>query len=149
MLLTGFGSLIQSFASSQGYQQLVRALEISVKALLDMTHQQCSGFVMVTVGIVVGMILLQVTGKRTSPVRSRILPSPILSPEVTSMKNPCSLDDFLWWRCSSTKDYSPHQLVGWNQNVLLHFDLEKHHCSRLEMSFFNVYIMHHDVVSTR
>ena len=55
---------------------------------------------------------------------------------------------FWWWRCSSTKDYSPRQLVGWNQNVL-HFDLKKHHCSRLAMSFFNVYIMHHDVTSTR
>ena len=42
---------------------------ISVKALLDMTHQQCPGFVMVTVGMVVGMVLLQVLEKRTSPVR--------------------------------------------------------------------------------
>ena len=66
-----------------------------VKALLDMTYQQCPGFVMVTVSMVVGMVLLQVTGKRTSPVRSQILPSSILLPEVTSRKNACSLDDFL------------------------------------------------------
>ena len=50
---------------------------------------------MVTVGIVVGMVFLQVTRKRTSPVRSRILPSLILPPEVTSTKNSCSLDNFL------------------------------------------------------
>ena len=31
----------------------------------------------------------------------------------------------------------------------LHFDLEKHHCSQLATSFFNVYIMHHNVTSTR
>jgi len=36
------------------------------------------GFIMVTVGMVAGKVLLQVTGKRTSPVRSQILPSPIL-----------------------------------------------------------------------
>ena len=34
-------------------------------------------------------------GKGTSPVRSQILPSPILFKEVTATKNPCSLDDFL------------------------------------------------------
>ena len=50
---------------------------------------------MVTVSMVVGMVLLQVTRKRTSPVRSQILPSPILLSEVTSRKNPYSLDDFL------------------------------------------------------
>jgi len=38
---------------------------------------------------------LKVMGKRTSPVRSRILPSPILFKEVTTTKNSCSLDDFL------------------------------------------------------
>jgi len=54
---------------------------ISVKALLDMTHQQCPRFVMVTVGMVVGMAALKVTGKRTSPVRSWILPLPILIKE--------------------------------------------------------------------
>jgi len=51
-------------------------LMTSVKALLDMMHQQCSEFVMVTVslvvgmvlGMVVGMVLLLVTGKRMSPV---------------------------------------------------------------------------------
>ena len=37
----------------------------------------------------------EVTGKRTSPVRSRILLSPILFKAVAAMKNPCSLDDFL------------------------------------------------------
>ena len=74
----------------------------SVKTLLDIMHRHCPGFVMVTVGMVVdmvvGVVLLQVTGKRTSPVRSvrsQILPSPILPPEVTSTKNSCSLDDFL------------------------------------------------------
>ena len=50
---------------------------------------------MVTVGMVVGMVLLQVTGKRMSPVRFRILHSPVLPPEVTSTKNLYSLDDFL------------------------------------------------------
>jgi len=80
---------------------------------------------------------LNVTRKRTLPVRSRIPPSPILLKEVTATKNPCSLDDFLMvklpikqritalWRPS-------HQLVGWNPNALLHFDLEKHHYSREE-----------------
>ena len=92
-------------ASIRGIKTLVHGREgfarlmTSVKVLLDMTHQQCPGFVMVTVsmmvGMVVGMVLLQVTGKMTSPVRSRILPSPILRPEVTSTKNPCALDDFL------------------------------------------------------
>jgi len=66
--------------------QPAQALEISVKALLDMTHQQCPGFVMVTAGMMVGMVSLKATGKRMSPVRSQILPSPILPPEVTSMK---------------------------------------------------------------
>ena len=33
--------------------------------------------------------------KRTSPVRSQILLSPLLFEEVTATKNPCSLDDFL------------------------------------------------------
>ena len=42
-----------------------------------------------------GMVSLDAAGKRMTPVRSQILPSPILSPEVTSTKNPCSLDDFL------------------------------------------------------
>jgi len=37
----------------------------------------------------------EVTKKRISPVRSRILPSPILFKAVIAMKNPCSLDDFL------------------------------------------------------
>ena len=37
--------------------QPAQALEISVKALLDMTHQQRSRFVMVTVGMVVGMVV--------------------------------------------------------------------------------------------
>ena len=60
-----------------------------------MTHQQCPGFVMVIVGMVVGMMTLKATGKRTLLARSRILPSPILLKEVTEAKNPCSLDDFL------------------------------------------------------
>jgi len=119
-----------------------------------MTHQHCLGFIKITVGMVVGMVVvgmvsLEATWKRMSPIRSRILPSPILPPEVSSPKNSCPLDDFLVVEMLIKKDYSPHQLVWWNQNVLLHFDLEKHHCSRLAMSFFNVYIMHHDVVSTR
>ena len=38
---------------------------------------------------------LKVTGKGVSPVRCRILPSPILFKEVTASKNSCSLDDFL------------------------------------------------------
>ena len=37
----------------------------------------------------------KVIGKRTSLVRSRILPSPILFKKVTATKNSCSLDDFL------------------------------------------------------
>jgi len=37
----------------------------------------------------------EVTGKRISPVRSRILPSPILFKAVIVTKNSCSLDDFL------------------------------------------------------
>ena len=41
------------------------------------------------------MVHLKVTEKRTSPVKSRILPSPILLKEMTATKNPCSLDDFL------------------------------------------------------
>jgi len=56
-------------------------LMTSVKALLDMTHQQSPGFVMVTVGMVVGMVPLKATGKRISPVRSRILPLAILIKE--------------------------------------------------------------------
>jgi len=60
-----------------------------------MMHQQCPEFVMVTVGMVVDMVSLKVTRKRTSPVRSRILPSPILLKGVIAMKNPYSLDDFL------------------------------------------------------
>jgi len=67
-----------------GFAQLL----ISVKALLDMTHQQCLGFVMVTVGMVVGMVALKATRKRTSPIRSRILPLPILI-----KKNPV-----FWWQ---------------------------------------------------
>ena len=50
---------------------------------------------MVTVGMVVGMVALKAIGKRTLPVRSRILPSPILLKEVTVRKSPCLLDDFL------------------------------------------------------
>ena len=60
----------------------------SVKALLDMTHQQCPGFVMITVGMVVGMVALKAIGKRTSPVRSQILPLPILIKK----------DPALWWQ---------------------------------------------------
>jgi len=83
------------------------------------------------------MVHLKATGKRTSPVRSQILPSPILFKEVTATKNSCSLDDFLvaelpikeriiaLWRPS-------HQLVRWNKNAPLHFDVEKHHCSQEE-----------------
>ena len=133
--LAGSGSFSQSSASLLGSweyistSQLVRALEISVKALLDMTHQHCPGFIMVTVGMVVGMVSLKATGKRMSPVRSRILPLSILI-----MKDPA-----LWWQnLSLSEGLWPHQLVGWNQNVPLHFDLEKHHCSRLAMSFFSV-----------
>ena len=66
-------------------------LLVPVKTLLDMMHQQCPGFVTVTVG----MVSLKAKGKRMSPVRSRILPSPILLKEVTATKNPCSLDAFL------------------------------------------------------
>ena len=38
---------------------------------------------------------LKATGKGMSPVRSQILPSPILFKKVTTMKNSCSLDNFL------------------------------------------------------
>ena len=38
---------------------------------------------------------INVTGKRKSPVRSQILPSPILLKKVTATEKPCSLDDFL------------------------------------------------------
>ena len=38
---------------------------------------------------------LKVTGNEMSPVRSRILFSPILFKEVTATKNPCSLDDLV------------------------------------------------------
>jgi len=58
-----------------------------------------SGPAMVTVGMavdmVVGMVLLQVTGKRTSPVRPRILPSPVLPQKWHRGQSPYSLDDFL------------------------------------------------------
>ena len=37
---------------------------------------------------------LKIIGKRRSPVRSRILHSPILFKEMTTTKDPCSLDDF-------------------------------------------------------
>jgi len=83
------------------------------------------------------MAHLKDTGKRTSPVRSRILPSPILFKEVIVTKNSCSLDDFLVaelpikWRIMASWRHS-HQLVGWNQNSPLHFNLEKHHCSQEE-----------------
>ena len=53
-------------------------LLIPVKALLDMTHKQCPWFIMVTVGMVVGMAALKVTGKKTSLVRSQIFPLSIL-----------------------------------------------------------------------
>ena len=69
--------------------------QLLILALLDMTHQPCPGFLIITVAMVVGMAALKVTGKRKSPVRSQILPSPILFKEVTATKNPCSLDAFL------------------------------------------------------
>jgi len=83
------------------------------------------------------MAHLKVTGKRTSPIRFQILSSPIFLKEVRGTKNLYSLDDFLvveppikriitaLWRPS-------HQLVKWNKNVPLHFDLKKHHCSQEE-----------------
>jgi len=55
----------------------------------------CHGHVGMVVGMVVSIMSLEATGKRMSPVRPRILPSPILPPEVTSTKNSCLLDDFL------------------------------------------------------
>ena len=51
---------------------------VNILSLLDL----CTGY-------------LKATGKETSPIRSRILPSPILFKKVTVMKNSCSLDDFL------------------------------------------------------
>ena len=54
-------------------QQLVQALEISIKASLDMTHQCCPGFIMVTVGMVVGIVPLQV-GKED--VTNKVLDPP-------------------------------------------------------------------------
>ena len=69
---------------------------IPVKALLDMTHQQCPVFVMVTVGMVVGMVPLKATGKRISPVRSRILPLAILIKE----------DPAFWWQNLPTSKVS-------------------------------------------
>jgi len=66
-----------------------------IEALLGMTHQQYPGFTMVTVGMVVGIVAFKAIGKRMLPVRSRILPSPILLKEVTWTKNPCSSDAFL------------------------------------------------------
>ena len=83
------------------------------------------------------MAHLKITEQRTSPVRSQILPSPILLKEVTATKNPCSLDAFLMvemlikWRITALWRPS-HQLVGWNQNAPLHFNLEKYHCSQEE-----------------
>jgi len=56
---------------------------------------------------------------------------------------------FWWWRCLSTKDHSPHQLVRWNQKILPRFDLKKHHCSWSTMDSFDVYVMHGDVISLR
>ena len=38
---------------------------------------------------------LKVTGKGMSPLRSRILSSPVSFKEVITIKNPCSLNDFL------------------------------------------------------
>ena len=46
------------------------------------------------------------TGKGTSPVTSRILPSPILFKKVTTTKNLCALDDFLVARSFIKKNYS-------------------------------------------
>jgi len=72
---------------------------------------------------------LKVTGKGVSPVRSWILPSPILFKEVTAAKNPCSLDDFLLAKSSIKRRITALwgggfrvQLVRWTQNVSLHVD---------------------------
>jgi len=50
---------------------------------------------------------LGVTGKRMSPVRSRILPSLILFKKVTAMKNPYSSDDFLVENLPLSKGLQP------------------------------------------
>ena len=73
--------------------------------------------------------LLAGHGKKDVTCKVSDPPFTNLTAEVTSRKNPYSLDDFLVVEMLSTKDHGLHQLVGWNQKVLLHFDLKKHHYS--------------------
>jgi len=69
--------------------------------------------------VIVGMVPLKVTGKRTPPVRSQILPSPILLKEVTVMKNPYSLDDFLVMECSLSEGLQPSEDIhtSWSGGI--------------------------------
>jgi len=72
-----------------------------------MTHQHCPRFIMVTMGMVVGMVSLEATRKRMSPVRSRILPSPILPLEWHRWKIHTHWMTFWWWGCSLSEGLRP------------------------------------------
>ena len=58
---------------------------------------------MITVGMVVGMVSLEATGKRMSPLRSRILLLPILIKE----------DPSFWWQNLLLSQGLRPTLVGW------------------------------------
>ena len=90
--------------------------------------------------VTVGMSPFKATGKRTSPVRSRILPLPILIKE----------DLAFWWQnLSLSEGLRPTPVGQVESECSPAFRPRETPFSQLAMSFFNVYIMHHDVTSTR
>ena len=121
----------------------------SIKTSLDIMHRQyprarhgLSGY-----GGGYGGRYGPLAGHGKEDVTCKVSDSPFtnLTPEVTSTKNPCSLNDFLVVEMFINEG----SLIGRNHNDLLHFDLKKHHCSWSTMDSFDVYVMHHDVISIR
>ena len=92
------GEDLHTFTTDLGQQLLIQDGPFSCKlVLLSLTHIENYISASADISLLLGLWIryLKITGKGTSPVRSRILPSPILFKEMTSTKNPCSLDDLL------------------------------------------------------
>ena len=106
-----------------------------IRAILD-THQDIIGH-----DALVSRILLDhnehgaFEGHGKANVTSKVSDPPFTKED--SNEKSCSLDDFLVAKLAIKREITAlgrpsHQLIGWKQNVPLHFDLEKHHCSQEE-----------------